>query len=456
MTFPDARADADEAALYKRMLDQVAESDHPYPETRFSGRGIVICGGGEVYFTCAWVCIGMLRQLGCTLPVELWYRGPAEMNAAMIALVREMNVECVDAYAVSKEQPFRRLDSWELKPFAIAHSRFAEVLYLDADNVPVQNLDALFEWEAYRETGAVFWPDRYTGTNDAQEWLKRSAWNICGVPYRREPEIEAGQLLINKRRCWQPLMLTLHINENSDFYYAHFYGDKDTFRLAWHRLGRPYALVPYPVRNLGSSDAMVQHDLDGRVLFQHRNGDKWSVTKQPKRLRGFVGAEACAGLLAQLGKRWLPPLRQLPEMFTAVERSAYEQICGTRWYNYAREGSGVRQVELRPDFTVGSGAGPMEVRWMVEEDKDGQPVLSIRNANAPTCFLRRGEDESWRGRWRVYDRARVRLDASDMPEQAASKGGESLQSKTLDWLRSRLSARGASSRADGQPSARAS
>jgi hypothetical protein len=446
MTFPDAPADAEETALYKRMLDQVAASDHPYPEASFSGRGIVICGGGDIYFTCAWVCIGMLRRLGCTLPVELWYRGPAEMNASMIDLMQEMNVVCVDAYAVSRRHPYRRLDSWELKPFAIAYSRFAEVLYLDADNVPVQNLDPLFDWQAYRETGAVFWPDRYSGANDAQEWLKRSAWEICGVPYRREPEIEAGQLLIDKRRCWRPLMLTLHINENSDFHYAHFYGDKDTFRLAWHRSSQPYALIPYAVRDLGSSDVIVQHDLEGRVLFQHRNGDKWSLAKRPKRLRGFVGEQACVRLLAQLGARWSPPVRELPRMFTAIERAAYDQICGTRWFDYALEGSGDRQMELRSDFTVGSGAGEMELRWMVEEDKDGKPVLSIRNAHAPTCFLRRSEDGSWRGRWRVYDRARVRLEPSAEPARHRPKAREGLHSRTIDWLRARLRRRGAASR----------
>jgi hypothetical protein len=36
-----------------------------------SGRGIVICGGGQRYFPCAWICIQMLRGLGCALPIEL-------------------------------------------------------------------------------------------------------------------------------------------------------------------------------------------------------------------------------------------------------------------------------------------------------------------------------------------------------------------------------------------------
>ena len=59
----------------------------PYPEARFHGRGIVVCGGGDKYFPCAWVCIRMLRHVGCTLPIELWHVGQAELPDAVRALV---------------------------------------------------------------------------------------------------------------------------------------------------------------------------------------------------------------------------------------------------------------------------------------------------------------------------------------------------------------------------------
>jgi hypothetical protein len=318
-------------------------------------------------------------------------------------------VACVDAYERARHDPMRRLDSWELKPFAIAYSRFEEVLYLDADNVPVHDPEFLFESPGYQAAGAVFWPDRYVGPGSGREWLSRRAWELCRVPYRVEPEVEAGQLLIDKRRCWAPLMITLHMNAHSDFYYAYFYGDKDTFRLAWRRAGRDFALIPHPVRNLGDSDVIVQHDFAGRVLFQHRNGDKWSVLREPRRVPGFAAADACRELLSALGARWQPPVRRLPAEFTRVERAAYDEVCASGTFDYELEGHGGRVLELRPDFKIGRGAALMEVAWTVEEDKDGEPVLSIRNANAPTCFLRRAPDGSWLGRWRVYDRMRVRL-----------------------------------------------
>ena len=167
--------------------------------------------------------------------------------------------------------------------------------------------------------------------------------------------------------------------------------------------------MPHPVGNLGSSDVIVQHDFEGRVLFQHRNGDKWSVTREPRRVPGFLGEDSCRALLSELKARWRPPVRRLPSEFTEAERAAYEEVCATRSFEYQLEGIGARLLELRPDFNVGHGGALMEVAWMVEEDKDGEAVLSIHNAHAPTCFLRRAPSGAWEGRWRVYDRMRVRL-----------------------------------------------
>lgn len=102
----------------------------------FRGRGIVICAGGIKYFTCAWVCINMIRHWGCTLPIELWFQGPEEMDQRMVQLLQPLGVRCVDAKEVEKRFPRRSPGGWELKSYAIIHSTFEEVLLLDADNVP--------------------------------------------------------------------------------------------------------------------------------------------------------------------------------------------------------------------------------------------------------------------------------------------------------------------------------
>ena len=71
----------------RRAADAFVRAAPPYPAGRFAGRGIVVCGGGEKYFPCAWVCLRMLRRVGCGLPVELWHIGQEELPAHLRALV---------------------------------------------------------------------------------------------------------------------------------------------------------------------------------------------------------------------------------------------------------------------------------------------------------------------------------------------------------------------------------
>jgi len=226
----------------------------PYPGN-FQGRGIVICAGGVTCFTNAWVCINMLRRLGCTLPIQIWHLGEQEMDSQMRSLVAPLDVECVDAYELRKQHPARILGGWEVKPYAILHCSFREVMLLDADNVPVLDPEFLFETPQYLETGAIFWPDR--GRFSASNPI----WNICGVPYQDEPECETGQIVVDKARCWEPLKLAMWYNENSDFYYRYQHGDKDTFHLAFRKLDKSYAM---PSRGIDSiEDTFCQHDFKG-------------------------------------------------------------------------------------------------------------------------------------------------------------------------------------------------
>lgn len=264
----------------------------------FAGRGIVICGGGVRYFTCAWVCINMLRHFGCRLPIEFWYLGGAETDERMIGLLKPLQVECIDASEVRKKFPSRGLGGWELKPYALLHSRFREVLLLDADNVPVIDPTYLFDIAQYKKTGAIFWPDynRVKGRN------AKMIWRSCGLGLPKEKEFETGQILVDKSRCWPALCLTLWFNEHSDFYYRYVHGDKETFHLAFRKLKQPYCIVPKPIHKLQAT--MCQHDFQGRRVFQHRNRDKWDFLLHNKQIEDFWFEEECRDYIRQLQQVW--------------------------------------------------------------------------------------------------------------------------------------------------------
>ncbi len=266
---------------------------------RYQGRGIVICGGGARYFACAWVCIKMLRRLGCALPIQLWHLGANELDERMGALVAPLGVECVDALTVRKAFPARRISGgWPLKPYAVLHSPFREVLLLDADNVPVTNPAFLFGAPQFRASGAVFWPDYAQNKNDKGPAI----WRSCGLRQPREPEFESGQILVDKMRCWPALCLSLWFNEHSDFYYRYVHGDKETFHLAFRKLRQDYYLVPTPIHPLAGT--MCQHDFRGRRLFQHRNQDKWDPFLLNRRVEDFWFEQECRDYLVELRRAW--------------------------------------------------------------------------------------------------------------------------------------------------------
>ena len=267
----------------------------PYQNT-FDGRGIVICGGGIGYFTCAWVCIRQLRRLGCTLPIQLWYLGRREMDVHLRSLVAPYGVECVDALEMRTKHPARRLNGWELKPYSILHSPFREVLLLDSDNVATVNPEFLFNTPQFRELGAIFWPDY------GRMGPHRTPWELFQVPYRDEPEFESGQIVVNKERCWRALNLAMWFNNYSDFFYDHVWGDKDTFRFAWHRLEHRFAMPPFEIEKL--PDTMCQHDFEGRRVFQHRNMDKWNFYRDNQQIPGFLFEDECQADVRELRALW--------------------------------------------------------------------------------------------------------------------------------------------------------
>jgi len=157
--------------------------------------------------------------------------------------VQPWGVTCRDATARPAVWPARVSGGWPLKPYAIINSRFAEVLLLDADNVPVRNPESLFDHPWFERDGAMLWPDLGRLPPAAP------AWRLFDVGCHDEPEVESGQVLVDKRRCWAPMLLCMWYNENHAVFYKHVHGDKETFHFAFHRLGAPHALIPHRWRS---------------------------------------------------------------------------------------------------------------------------------------------------------------------------------------------------------------
>lgn len=425
--------------LHMQQTEALTNPPH-YFDDIYAGRGVVMCVGGPKYFIPGYANIKLLREKGCTLPVEVWHLGSCEMDEKMKGLLHELGdvsvidafdfyergkfprqfmddpqrlaesdgwtAEAIDAYMAKVYSP-RILNGWELNPYSILHSRFQEVLFLDADNSVTSDPTYLFESPAYQQYGALFWPD-YQNLD-----ASRSIWQIMHVQYRDEPEFESGQIVVDKKRCWKELWLTMHLNAHSDFYYKHIHGDKETYHMAWRKAGTEYGMCPHAIHKLPQNGkpgihgslVMCQHDWNGNVLFQHRNLAKFTLpAQQNKAIPGFQDEPHILKILESLEKRWphrgvMAPAHDEHPAIAAIAKDV------PRLYAYQRTGLNerARSLELRSDNRVGTGAAKCERFWRLKMI-GSEPMLCLEGDSGRTGMARREADGSWRGEWWFHER----------------------------------------------------
>jgi hypothetical protein len=174
-------------------------------------------------------------------------------------------------------------------------TKYKEVLLLDADNVPVVNPEFLFDSPEFTEHGALFWPDM-SSLNQ-----QNTLWKLLKLNPVNEIEFETGQILVNKSKAWFGLCLSMWINEHSDFFYHFFHGDKEAFHFGFLKTSTPYYVMPYPT--VVKNGVMNQYDFNGKLLFQHRNGNKWQLEGNPQ-IPNFQFEKECISFLEELAAKW--------------------------------------------------------------------------------------------------------------------------------------------------------
>ncbi|KAL7416020.1 mannosyltransferase putative-domain-containing protein [Mrakia frigida] len=280
-----------------RLIDNLVDLESRGVMERYGkGRGIVLTAGNSDTLQRVLYTLRMLRKTyHSTLPVQI-YHFPSEKPPADSELVkeaRELGAELVEAAGTTKD-PGRR-KNYHLKAIAIVQCPWREVLYLDSDNIPTRDPEYMFEAEPYKRLRAMFWPDYWKSA------ASNPIWAILGVRCRDEWEMEAGQILIDKKYHLDAMLLSQDMLTDWAFWFGFSDGDKDIFRFAFLALRKRWAV---PGRYLGvgglpSATAsgsfcgltMMQYDHLGAPLFVHYNllkqvgggiyrGFSWGRTKQ--------------------------------------------------------------------------------------------------------------------------------------------------------------------------------
>jgi hypothetical protein len=253
-------------------------------------RGVIICAGGETYLLNALVAVRNLRHVGCRLPIQIWHIGPGERVPWLVPLFAGLGVEWVDALAhgYQRAKYFHFLawkgitytpnmvDGFRLKAFALAHCDIGEVFCFDADVTFISDPTPLLDHPEYKRAGCVLWPE-------IPGWsaIPAAAWpGLIGRQAPKDPpgDCESGQMLWDRRRCWQQVWTAWRMNDLFPLSYrACCFGDKTTFIASLLRTGHPYAMPAGPATSAGGV-AHVQNGLDGNPLIHHRVGsNKWKL-----------------------------------------------------------------------------------------------------------------------------------------------------------------------------------
>jgi len=263
----------------------------------YKGRGIVTVAGGE-YFPPALLSIRMLRKTNCTLPVHVFLPSPAEYEPIICEeLLPALGADCFVIEDYLKQDARFKILHFQLKALAILFSSFEEVVYIDADCLALHDPAVLLEQEPYKSTGFVNWPDFWMATEDPAFYIIAG---LPGLPKGLPPRsTESGQLLFDKRRHLDTLVLAAYYNVFGPHYFyqilsqnAHGEGDKETFLAAATVLKRPYYRVQGKPGSVGYKDDMGEYRGRGMVQYDptedHRlasdNGSERSdnATVQPR------------------------------------------------------------------------------------------------------------------------------------------------------------------------------
>lgn len=422
-----------------RLMYGCMEETPEYPEGQWSGRGIVISVNAKPghssgkylahgYFPGAWVVVKELRRLGCTLPIVFAHLGAQEWDANLTKLVEPLGVTILD---LSKPDPYwkpmRILAGWESKIDAICRCPFEEVIYLDADCIPLKDPSYLFDWSQLKYYGCILWPD--VPPQDRAIWLPKEVWaNIDMEDNSGITDAESGQLVIHKKLWWKELNLCRWFNEHSDWFFRFVFGDKSTFLLSPMRVHANdpantfarYFMIPHGVG--GNHASLIHYDPARSPLFQHLTRNKPNIDGFPHP-NALLMKQHAYDHLAELRSIWHGRLwfnsKPNSEEFDAISR-----LVSYDW-TYERGGVGgdpektdSRQMSFffrsssngnLPVYRVGEGLAKCEVGWSVLTS-DGSLTLAIHNIDgAPVMFLKMSDPDTWEGRWVIHERCKVTL-----------------------------------------------
>lgn len=124
---------------------------------------IVICGGGLRYLPSTCITLSMLRTLGWSGETQV-VGLQSEEDSRIRRILRQAGahfvvIDAAQLALLKRPWEFANMRcEWLVKPIAVLNAPTSNVLFMDADNLPIRNPKGLFENEQFRALVPFFGP----------------------------------------------------------------------------------------------------------------------------------------------------------------------------------------------------------------------------------------------------------------------------------------------------------
>ena len=228
------------------MRDHKVDNPTQYlPKRKYKGRGIITSSCKKFMFQTL-ISINILRDQGCTLPIELYYADDEEISEAdKIALELSLDVTCINIQSFDSFKNYNARN-FSIKPIALYLSSFDETIWMDADIIPLVNFETFFELPHYKKHYHVFFNDIFSYGKNENVMTKKTI--SLFEEYDQNvligtPETDSGLYVIHKTKFSSNfLLINVLLNMDSTIY-DHVYGDKELYRLSMGLSGDNYTTM---------------------------------------------------------------------------------------------------------------------------------------------------------------------------------------------------------------------
>jgi hypothetical protein len=190
-----------------------------------------------------------LRVLNCTLPIELFYAGQANLAVQFQDLFRSIPGVRTHDLTTQFSEDILSLEDAALKPFAAIASQFRHVILTAPDVVFLQNPERILDDQVYSEYGMMYFK-QHRPVPGEDEWLRNV---LDRAQFRRLKDIhvsiETGVIVIDKHHHMSSLLSVAKLSEariRKSLGQGDQRWDQAVFWLGYSVMQRSCAIAPYP------------------------------------------------------------------------------------------------------------------------------------------------------------------------------------------------------------------